>query len=166
MLLCSGISILVSAKLSVLYLQYAHMLLQAVVYHFGDIYGKDARVYNVHSLVHLAHDVKQYGCLDHNSVFPYENHLQKLKKLVRKPERPLAQILCRLSEQTTRKYVNHTSNILKKPTLLDLFLLSLQLKELKDVFSIGDQICMIDNIVECYDGLYVVRICKYNFFCM
>lgn len=56
-------------------------------------------MYKVHGLVHLP--VQQFGCLDHISAFPYENNLQKIERLVRKPDRPFAQIIQRLSEQTS-----------------------------------------------------------------
>ncbi len=46
-------------------------------------------------------DAQQFGCLDRISAFPYENHLQKIKRLVRKPDCPFAQIIPRLSEQTS-----------------------------------------------------------------
>jgi len=97
MLLFSGIAILVSPRLSY-HTQYARTLLRSFVLHFGEIYGKDQLVYNVHALVHLADEVQQHGCLDSFSAFPYESYLHKLKRLVRKPDFPLAQIIRRLSE--------------------------------------------------------------------
>ena len=40
-------------------------------------------VYNVHNLLHLSRDVKVFNCsLNHISAFPFENYLQKLKRLV------------------------------------------------------------------------------------
>lgn len=86
----------------------------------------------MHSLVQLAQDVKLHGCLDNITAFPYENHLQKLKKLVRKPERPLVQILRRLSEQTTQKIVDQMSNTLKKPHFVGPILDGLASKGFKD----------------------------------
>lgn len=55
-------------------------------------------MYNVHNLLHLADDVKLLGCLDDFSAFVFENKLGKLKKLIRKPQYPLQQILRRLHE--------------------------------------------------------------------
>ncbi|KAK0155406.1 hypothetical protein N1851_002204 [Merluccius polli] len=63
MLLFSSIAIL-------LHWQYADTLLRMFVTHFGQLYGKEALVYNVHSLVHLAQDVRQHGCLNNISAFP------------------------------------------------------------------------------------------------
>ena len=60
--------------------QYAHELLHLFVSQTGQLYGKDVLVYNVHSLIHLAADVQNFGPLDSFSAFPLENFLGKLKK--------------------------------------------------------------------------------------
>lgn len=98
MLLNTGISILVCPKLYSLFNGYANVLLTTFVSHVGELYGKDALVYNVHALVHLSADAQLHGSLDSISAFPYENYLRTLKKFVRKPEFSLAQIIRRLSE--------------------------------------------------------------------
>lgn len=100
-MLSTAIAILVSPKLATTHADYANTLLQTFVTHYGDLYGKDLIVYNVHALIHLAQDCKDFGCLDSISSFPYENYLGKLKRFVRKPLYPLAQIIRRLSEETT-----------------------------------------------------------------
>lgn len=174
MLLFSGIAILVSPTLSSLHWQYAETLLQMFVAHFGQIYGNDAIVYNVHSLVHLAQDVRLHGCLDNIAAFPYENHLQMLKKLVRKPERPLAQIIRRLSEKTYCR-TDQMSYSLKRPHLvgpvpgeLAVRGVGMQYSQMitdqwtikvstgDNVFIIADDICLVVNVVECHDDIYVV----------
>lgn len=78
---------------------YANTLLIKFVKDAEFLYGKEAFVYNVHNLVHLSADVKRLGCLDRFSAFPFENKLGELKKLVRKPQQPIQQILKRLDEQ-------------------------------------------------------------------
>lgn len=65
---------------------------------FGKIYGKNQLVYNVHSLIHLADDCIIHGPLDSFSCFPFETYLGKLKTLVRSSNRPLAQLVRRISE--------------------------------------------------------------------
>lgn len=176
MLLFCSIAILVSPTLSSLHWQYADTLLKMFVTHFGQIYGKEALVYNVHSLVHLAQDVRQHGCLDNFSAFPYENHLQKLKKLVRKPERPLAQIVRRLSERNViRPSSINQSVCLKKPhfvgpvpyeltsrgvkgqySQMDCDHWTIKISTGNNTFVIAGHICRIHNIVECRDAIYVV----------
>ena len=98
--LSAALHILLNANLCQTYSEFAHDLLVAFVSHFCQMYGNDMAVYNVHGLVHLANDALQFGGLDNISSFPFENFLQKLKRLVRKPSFPLEQVIRRLSEQT------------------------------------------------------------------
>jgi len=62
------------------------------------IYGTEFLVNNVYNLLHLCDDARRFGTLDSFSNFGFENYLQKLKKLVRKPNNILSQIMRRLSE--------------------------------------------------------------------
>lgn len=170
MLLFSGIAILVSPRLSC-HTQYAHTLLRSFVSHFGEIYGKDQLVYNVHSLVHLADEVQRHGCLDAFSAFPYESYLNKLKRLVRKPDFPLAQIIRRLSEMRITETPLNGASFKKQHfvgPLVDGLSVKAQYGEMAcdkwtvkvstgdNMFVIGNEICIIHNIVECSDGVYVV----------
>lgn len=95
MLLFAGMRILASKQLAHQFCDYANELLVKFVKDTETLYGKEAMVYNVHSLVHLAADVKRLGCLDEFSAFVFENKLGQLKKLVRKPQ----QVLRRLDER-------------------------------------------------------------------
>jgi len=52
----------------------------------------------VHSLSHLADDAAIHGALDKFSSFPFETYLGRIKKLVRSSNKPLAQIVRRISE--------------------------------------------------------------------
>lgn len=74
-------------------------MLEAFVKHFYEMYGYDQAVYNVHAIVHLSTDALKYGSLDNISSFLFETFLHRLKRLVRKPEFPLQQVIRRLSEQ-------------------------------------------------------------------
>ena len=98
LLLHVAISILVTPSLCQHYCDYAHELLCLFVTHFSELYGRNMLVYNVHGLVHLANEVKKFGPLDNISAFPYENFLQTIKKMIRKPKFPLQQVIRRLSE--------------------------------------------------------------------
>ena len=78
---------------------YAKNLLSLFVQQCEMLYGRESLVYNVHNLIHLAGDVANLGPLDNFSAFPFENALGQLKKLIRKPQHPIQQVLNRLSEQ-------------------------------------------------------------------
>ena len=92
--------ILVSPNLNLEYNQYASQLLIYFVEHGRVLYGDEFLIYNVHSMLHLAGVAEEFGDLDSCSAFPYENYLQRLKKLVRSGKRPIVQIAKRLSEQS------------------------------------------------------------------
>lgn len=62
----------------------AQKLLIGFVKHFSELYGPTSLVYNIHSLIHIPHDVARYGSLDKFSAFPFENHLSLMKKNVKK----------------------------------------------------------------------------------
>ncbi|MES9901557.1 MAG: hypothetical protein ABW168_02610 [Sedimenticola sp.] len=81
------------------YREYAGKILCLFVQQFGQIYGEDMYVYNVHCLTHLAEDARNFGVLDNFSSFAFESFLGNLKKLVRKPSLPLQQVIRRLSER-------------------------------------------------------------------
>ena len=108
LLLFSAISILSTPQLceSVNNCNYANELLVTFVKDVHKIYGQSMLVYNVHSLVHLASDVARFGCLDNFSAFPFENKLQMIKSLVRKPQNSLAQLIRRLGERCKLKKHN------------------------------------------------------------
>lgn len=46
----------------------------------------------------MAGDVQKYGALDVFSAFRFENHMSKLKKMIRKADKPLQQLSRRYSE--------------------------------------------------------------------
>ena len=97
-LLSVCIRVLFSPDMCSLSCDYIQDLLRTFVINFSAIYGKEQLTYNVHSLLHLVHDASQYGCLDNFSCFPFENALGKTKRMVRKPQSPVAQICRRLTE--------------------------------------------------------------------
>lgn len=97
-LLQCAIYILASPSFSKTLLDYAAQLLKLYVSSCSDFYGEKFVSLNVHSLTHLAADVKRFGPLDAYSAFPFENHLQFLKKKLRSPNKPLQQLCKRLNE--------------------------------------------------------------------
>jgi len=64
-------------------LNFIEKLLNYYVIKFGEMCGKEFMSHNIHALLHLIDDYKQFGPLDNCSCFPYENFMQLLKKMVR-----------------------------------------------------------------------------------
>lgn len=80
------------------YLDYAEQLLKSFVNHFEQIYGKDYVTFNVHNLLHLTGDSRNYGTLEEFSAFLFENYIGFVKKLIRKGDLILEQIYARCVE--------------------------------------------------------------------
>ncbi|XP_046406921.1 uncharacterized protein LOC124171705 isoform X1 [Ischnura elegans] len=76
----------------------ARNLMAYFVENFSKLYGKKSVSHNVHALIHLHSDVDAFGFLEKVNAFKFENRFQSLKKLVRKCEKPLQQIVRRESE--------------------------------------------------------------------
>lgn len=114
MLLSVAVYILASPEFCMGMNDFANTLLHSFVEHFGQLYGEEFLVYNIHGLVHLSEDVKIHGNLDLISGFPFENFLGKLKKLVRGPCNPLTQVMRRLSEIENSNYSCDVEEAIKK----------------------------------------------------
>ena len=81
------------------YVHYAGELLQHFVKNCCSIFGRTFNVYNVHNLLHLADDVKHFQCsLNEVSAFPFETYLHQVKKAVKSPLNPVAQVAKRKAE--------------------------------------------------------------------
>lgn len=76
----------------------ANSLLRDFVESFEIVYGGRYVSYNIHNLLHLASDVKLFGCLDNFSAFRFESYIFFLKKLLRKKNNELSQIVRRCKE--------------------------------------------------------------------
>ena len=109
-----GIHILVNPSTCAQYCEFSNKLLVSFVEHFGQLYGSDRISYNVHGLVHLSAEARQFGVLDNISAFPFENFLGKLKKLVRKPNFPLQQVSSYLQDQNFMYNTRPSSGSLKR----------------------------------------------------
>lgn len=80
--------------------EYAQKLLLHFVQAFKILYSETYVTYNVYNLIHLHEDVKNHGCLDMFSAFPFENYFQEIKKMLRKNAQPLQQLHRRLIEKS------------------------------------------------------------------
>ena len=159
---------------------YANSLLVAFVKHFSELYGETFVSYNVHSLIHLREDVKKFGPLDSFSAFPFENYLGKLKKMVRKPNCVLEQVIRRLTEQfnlvsgPSDECLSFEAPILKKEheegplvnsleigtysqyRLMHLNGFSITTKTGDNCVKIGSDIGLIKNIVSKKEKIFVI----------
>ena len=109
-------SIFVCPSLAQSFKGYAKELMKYFVEQSKFLYGDEFMVYNVHSMIHLADEVETFGCLDACSSFPFENYMQKLKKMVRSGRNPIAQVAKRMSECSgTLKQIDETAVSLKVP---------------------------------------------------
>ena len=97
-----GVSILLEANDNkrTAYLDYAEELLKYFVDNCSAIYGERFTVYNIHNLKHLSDDARHFRCsLNDVSAFPFENHLQSIKRCVRNAKNPILQVEKRLKEK-------------------------------------------------------------------
>nr|XP_018907290.1 PREDICTED: uncharacterized protein LOC109037206 isoform X1 [Bemisia tabaci] len=81
------------------FIQYARQLLLNFVEAFKILYGTQFITHNFHNLIHLADDAERFGHLNLVSAFKFENFLQVLKNMVRKPSDELMQVIRRLGER-------------------------------------------------------------------
>ncbi|KAK4880526.1 hypothetical protein RN001_008672 [Aquatica leii] len=165
-------------------LTYAKQLMIYFVKKISEDYGYDFISYNVHNLLHLADDVVRFGNLHRFSSFPFENYMQLLKKLVRKSEKPLQQIINRVFEfsyiQQTPKHISHIASNehyegnlpenCRPPQYKTVKTIKYTLKtNLKDCYVqlFNDDIVKINNFAYCGDELNIIGktfLEKSNFF--
>lgn len=94
------------------FIGHARLLLDSFVKHFELYYGRHLLSHNVHGLIHLCDDYTRFGPLDNVSAFTFENYMGSLKKMLRKPDKPIQQIIKRYNEKcllkscTKYKYVS------------------------------------------------------------
>uniref|UniRef100_L7LXZ4 Putative tick transposon n=1 Tax=Rhipicephalus pulchellus TaxID=72859 RepID=L7LXZ4_RHIPC len=96
--LSAAVTILICPNFTTRHMDIAECILQDFVSEAGSLYGNGIYVYNMHSLLHLADDARNFGPLDEFSAFPFENFLYQIKKLIKSHSRALQQVVKRLSE--------------------------------------------------------------------
>lgn len=117
LLLFTACRILCSDQLATDYTNYANELLRKFFYLLPSLYGRDSQVMNFHNLIHLTNDVDyMQASLNHYSAFPFQNCLGFLKKLIRTPNKPLAQVAKRLSELEAGSSITSQHQLIKNCT--------------------------------------------------
>ncbi|KAK3910789.1 tRNA (guanine-N(7)-)-methyltransferase B [Frankliniella fusca] len=105
LVLSVAMTVLSSEEHIQLHLDYARELIIYFIKTFMEVYGKKYTSHNIHNLVHLVDDCKVHGTVDKFSAFPFENFYQKLKKMIRKGDKPLQQLCRRYEEQKLKNPV-------------------------------------------------------------
>lgn len=173
MLFSVGMYMLLSPSISEEMLAFAQKLMVAFVEHFGELYGKDEIVYNIHQLTHLAEEYRRFGNLDNISGFPFENCLGQIKHLLRKPHQTLQQVVKRLSETS---HVGPTCSR-DYPKLLNIHIdgpvptqfissqqyrkvsthrFTLSTKKGDNCVEVGDGFALIENIIKSEEDTYII----------
>ncbi|KAE9522831.1 hypothetical protein AGLY_016793 [Aphis glycines] len=93
------------------FINYARKLVSHFVTSFKSLYGSHNVSYNVHGLLHLVNDVEEFGPVDNFSAYRFENYLGKLKKKIRKDDKPLQQIARRYTEIGNNLKIDRTNSV-------------------------------------------------------
>lgn len=141
----------------------------------------------MHNLIHLCTDVLRFGSMENFTAFAFENHLGYIKKLLRKSNQPLQQVINRISEKNFAdvstfaandhfpklKKVHHNGPLMNmegdqyKELHLREFCLKISLSD--SFVMLNDRtICKVVNVISKSDGKVILVYCKYyrkeNFF--
>lgn len=135
--------------------------------------------YNIHCLVHLAEDVKVHGNLDMFSAFPFESFLGRLKKMVRKPNFVLQQVIMRIAEKSALPAVvqdhpdlfvqglkkQHTRGPLPTGNMYfpcsqygeaQLKMFNIAVEVPNNCVKIDSEVALVQNIIQCETEVYIV----------
>lgn len=97
------------------WLNTARQMLLIFVNKCSTLYGKEFCIFNIHNLVHITDDVENLKySLEELSCFPFENYLGILVSMLRRWNKPLAQIINRLSENDTPTIRKNITDIIVK----------------------------------------------------
>jgi len=55
----------------------------------------------MHNLLHFYDDAVKFGTLQKFSAFAFENYMQTILKMIRKNNKPLEQIVCRINKKNS-----------------------------------------------------------------
>jgi len=89
----------------------AKSIMNDFVKRFSYLYGSHFVSHNIHSLIHLCDDYDSNGPLDNVSCFKFENYMCGLKKMVRKNDKPLQQVVKRCQERSSSLMAKNYENV-------------------------------------------------------
>lgn len=119
LLLVIACRVLNDTKLCIIHANYARELLRKFFQLLPSFYGLDSQIMNNHNLIHLADDVEHSKTnLSSISVFPFENYLGKIKRLIKGRNNSLSQLVRRVSEQKQNLETIQKNTIHRKQSLV------------------------------------------------
>lgn len=151
------------------WINYAGSLLDIFNRDFAEAYDKDCMIFNVHMLTHLHNDARIYGSIDNFNAFPFENHMQALKRTLRTKNFHLAQLVKRIYEREFLpfEYPRTSFNLIVNKSEKDNCYITNESKicVLKEIDCVSIKICYfkLQNNVEWYPilssvlGIYFVE---------
>ncbi|KAF4527724.1 hypothetical protein B566_EDAN012987 [Ephemera danica] len=81
-------------------IDYCEQLLRNFVIDYRTLHGEVSITQNIHSLIHLANDVRIFGSLENFSAFPFENENGLIRRELKFGNTPLKQLVKRHQEST------------------------------------------------------------------
>ncbi|KAF0746607.1 DUF4806 domain-containing protein [Aphis craccivora] len=136
-------------------LNFTRELLKYFVESFQYIYGVKYVSQNVHGLLHLCDDYERHGSLNACSTFPFENFMKILKKMIRKHDKPLQQVVRRYTENCNNEIIeiNNINKLQFKTKKPDCYALTLK-DEIIQITNLKNSIpekcsIVVDMSVEC-----------------
>lgn len=112
LLLVVAISILLDKELCVILADEAQQILKHFVEEFGELYGAHNVTHNVHMLLHLSEDVKQFNCpLDEMSAFPFESYMSPINGFIGAHHHKIQQVETRVTESFSCSHLPTTKKL-------------------------------------------------------
>lgn len=120
----------------------AHELFLQFIAGYKSLYGSRYINSNMHNLAHIVGDVRRFGTLDKISAYRFENALYHIKRTIRGPKLPLAQLAKRSIESMAKvsrpaaAIVNHIKHHKDKCTIqLECYILSTEFEDMWFAFE-------------------------------
>ena len=118
------------------------------------VFGEIFPTYNVHSLLHVVNDVRNFNTsLNNLSAFKFENHMQKLKRSVKNSNNPVVQIYKRefeIQQNSTKAEKNDVSRKV------------INVKQKNKCFNLKNKdICLVERVIEDGERYLVTVISKH-----
>ena len=145
LLLHISITILLSKLLTKNYGYLAKSLLKMFVAECTELYGKSFNIYYMHRAIHIADDAIRFTTLDKCSAFRFENYVGKLKRMIRKGNNVVEQLVARIDENSLINYKSKSNkNAIK----------------VNDCYQLNDHCYVIINNINSLTNICEVR--KFN----